>query len=317
MSEVKGKVLKSTGKWYQILLPEGDVVECRIRGRLRLEGLRTTNPITVGDTVILSDKRDEEGKGVITDYELRENYIVRKSTNLSKQMHILAANIDRAYLLVTLKFPETHTVFIDRFLVAAESFRIPVTILFNKVDLLKGEDQVLLDAMMDLYRNVGYTCEAISASNQQNIDFLREEINGKQVMIAGHSGTGKSTLVNALDPSLDLRIGEISSAHHQGQHTTTFAEMHPLATGGFIIDTPGIRAFGIVDLDKEVISHYFPEMRALIGQCKFHNCQHINEPSCAVKVALEEEEIYESRYWTYLQLMNGDEEDVHRRGRSF
>lgn len=317
MSEVKGKVLKSTGKWYQILLPEGDVVECRIRGRLRLEGLRTTNPITVGDTVILSDKRDEEGKGVITDYELRENYIVRKSTNLSKQMHILAANIDRAYLLVTLKFPETHTVFIDRFLVAAESFRIPVTILFNKVDLLKGEDQVLLDAMMDLYRNVGYTCEAISASNQQNIDFLREEINGKQVMIAGHSGTGKSTLVNALDPSLDLRIGEISSAHHQGQHTTTFAEMHPLATGGFIIDTPGIRAFGIVDLDKEVISHYFPEMRALIGQCKFHNCQHINEPSCAVKMALEEEEIYESRYWTYLQLMNGDEEDVHRRGRSF
>lgn len=317
MSEVKGKVLKSTGKWYQVLLPEGDVVECRIRGRLRLEGLRTTNPITVGDTVILSDKRDEEGKGVITDYELRENYIVRKSTNLSKQMHILAANIDRAYLLVTLKFPETHTVFIDRFLVAAESFRIPVTILFNKVDLLKGEDQVLLDAMMDLYRNVGYTCEAISASNQQNIDFLREEINGKQVMIAGHSGTGKSTLVNALDPSLNLRIGEISSAHHQGQHTTTFAEMHPLATGGFIIDTPGIRAFGIVDLDKEVISHYFPEMRALIGQCKFHNCQHINEPSCAVKMALEEEEIYESRYWTYLQLMNGDEEDVHRRGRSF
>lgn len=317
MSEVKGKVLKSTGKWYQVLLPEGDIVECRIRGRLRLEGLRTTNPITVGDTVLLADKRDEEGKGVITDYELRENYIVRKSTNLSKQMHILAANIDRAYLLVTLKFPETHTVFIDRFLVAAESFRIPVTILFNKVDLLKGEDQVLLDAMMDLYRNVGYTCEAISASNQQNIDFLREEINGKQVMIAGHSGTGKSTLVNALDPSLDLRIGEISSAHHQGQHTTTFAEMHPLATGGFIIDTPGIRAFGIVDLDKEVISHYFPEMRALIGQCKFHNCQHINEPSCAVKMALEEEEIYESRYWTYLQLMNGDEEDVHRRGRSF
>jgi ribosome biogenesis GTPase len=317
MSEVKGKVLKSTGKWYQVLLPEGDIVECRIRGRLRLEGLRTTNPITVGDTVLLADKRDEEGKGVITDYELRENYIVRKSTNLSKQMHILAANIDRAYLLVTLKFPETHTVFIDRFLVAAESFRIPVTILFNKVDLLKGEDLVLLEAMMDLYRTVGYPCEAISASNQQNIDFLRTDIKDKQVMIAGHSGTGKSTLVNALDPNLDLRIGEISSAHHQGQHTTTFAEMHPLQTGGYIIDTPGIRAFGIVDLDKEVISHYFPEMRALIGQCKFHNCQHLNEPACAVKEALETGEIYESRYWTYLQLMNGDEEDVHRRGRSF
>lgn len=315
MSEIRGRVIKSTGKWYLVMMPDRSIVECRIRGRLRLEGLRTTNPITVGDTVILDEKRDTEGKGVIIDYDKRDNYIVRKSTNLSKQMHILAANVDRAYLLVTVKFPETHTVFIDRFLVAAESFRIPVTLLFNKVDLLEGEDRILLEALMDMYRTIGYPCEAISASNQQNIDFLREEINHKQVMIAGHSGTGKSTLVNALDPALDLRVGEISSAHHQGQHTTTFAEMHPLASGGFIIDTPGIRAFGIVDLEKEVISHYFPEMRERLGECKFHNCQHLNEPKCAVKEAVESGEIYESRYWTYLQLMNGDDEDVHRRGK--
>jgi ribosome biogenesis GTPase len=316
MSEIRGKVLKSTGKWYHVLLPDGTIIDCRVRGKLRLEGLRTTNPISVGDEVFLDEKRDEEGKGVILDYEQRVNYIVRKSTNLSKQMHILAANIDRAYLLVTLKHPETHTVFMDRFLVAAESFRIPVTLLFNKVDLLNDEERFDLEAIMDMYRVIGYECVAISAINQDNCSFLREEIIGKQVMIAGHSGTGKSTLVNALDDTLQLRIGEISSAHHQGQHTTTFAEMHPLKSGGFIIDTPGIRAFGVVNLDKEVISHYFPEMRALIGQCKFHNCQHINEPNCAVKSELEEGTIYESRYWTYLQLMNNDEDDVHRRGRN-
>lgn len=316
MSEIRGKVLKSTGKWYHVLLPDGTIIDCRVRGKLRLEGLRTTNPISVGDEVFLDEKRDEEGKGVILDYEQRVNYIVRKSTNLSKQMHILAANIDRAYLLVTLKHPETHTVFIDRFLVAAESFRIPVTLLFNKVDLLNDEERFDLEAIMDMYRVIGYDCASISALNQDDCAFLRAEIAGKQVMIAGHSGTGKSTLVNALDDTLQLRIGEISSAHHQGQHTTTFAEMHPLQSGGFIIDTPGIRAFGVVNLDKEVISHYFPEMRALIGQCKFHNCQHINEPNCAVKSELEAGTIYESRYWTYLQLMNNDEDDVHRRGRS-
>lgn len=316
MSEIRGKVLKSTGKWYHVLLSDGSIIDCRIRGKLRLEGLRTTNPISVGDEVFLDEKRDDEGKGVILDYEKRANYIVRKSTNLSKQMHILAANIDRAYLLVTLKHPETHTVFIDRFLVAAESFRIPVTLLFNKVDLLNDEERFDLEAMMHMYREIGYKCVAISAISQDNCTFLREEIKEKQVMIAGHSGTGKSTLVNALDSQLNLRIGEISSAHHQGQHTTTFAEMHPLQSGGFIIDTPGIRAFGVVNLEKEVISHYFPEMRALIGQCKFHNCQHINEPNCAVKSELEAGTIYESRYWTYLQLMNNDEDDVHRRGRS-
>lgn len=298
------------------MLENGSVVECRIRGKLRLEGLRTTNPVAVGDHVLLETARDAEGKGIIADYEKRENYLVRKSTNLSKHMHILAANVDRAYLLVTVKQPETHYVFIDRFLVSAESFRIPVTILFNKVDTLTSEkEQRLLKEMMELYQGVGYPCYAISAKKEESIAFLRKEIDGHQVMIAGHSGTGKSTLVNALDPTLDLRVGEISQAHFQGQHTTTFAEMHPLKSGGFIIDTPGIRAFGIVDLDKEVISHYFPEMRELIGECRFHNCQHLNEPKCAVKEAVEEGKIPETRYNTYVQLMLEDEEDVHRRGR--
>ena len=310
---IKGVVLKSTGKWYTVELNDGSVISARIRGRLRLDGLRTTNPIAVGDIVILDDNPDDEGKHCISDFEKRKNYIVRKSTNLSKQMQILAANVDRAYLLVTLKSPTTQLAFIDRFLVAAESFRIPTTILFNKIDQYAPIEIETVDYLCELYESIGYPCYKISAENKTNIDFLREEIKGKQVMISGHSGVGKSTLVNALDPAMDLRTGEISQAHLQGQHTTTFAEMHKLASGGYIIDTPGIRAFGIVDLDKEVISHYFPEMRSLIGECKFHNCQHLNEPKCAVKEAVENETIAGSRYATYVQLLTEDENDVHRR----
>ncbi len=310
---IKGVVLKSTGKWYTVELNDGSVISARIRGRLRLDGLRTTNPIAVGDIVILDDNPDDEGKHCISDFEKRKNYIVRKSTNLSKQMQILATNVDRAYLLVTLKSPTTQLAFIDRFLVAAESFRIPTTILFNKIDQYAPIEIETVDYLCDLYESIGYPCYKISAENKTNIDFLREEIKGKQVMISGHSGVGKSTLVNALDPAMDLRTGEISQAHLQGQHTTTFAEMHKLASGGYIIDTPGIRAFGIVDLDKEVISHYFPEMRSLIGECKFHNCQHLNEPKCAVKDAVENETIAGSRYATYVQLLTEDENDVHRR----
>ena len=310
---IKGKVLKSTGKWYTVELEDKSVASCRIRGKLRLEGLSTTNPIAVGDIVLLDEKPDEEGKRTIFDFEERRNYIVRKSTNLSKQMQILAANVDRAYLLVTVKSPETHLAFIDRFLVAAESFRIPTTLIFNKIDLYNQEDLLYVDALCDLYNSIGYPCFKISAENKENIDWLREEIKDKQVMISGHSGVGKSTLVNALDATLDLRTGEISQAHLQGQHTTTFAEMHKLSSGGYIIDTPGIRAFGIIDLEKEVISHYFPEMRALIGACKFHNCQHMNEPKCAVKVGVENGEISESRYTTYIQLMTEDQNEVHRK----
>lgn len=308
-----GKVRKSTGKWYTVELPDGTVVNCRIRGRLRLEGLKTTNPIAVGDTVILENDRDEEGKMVISDFEPRTNYIVRKSTNLSKQMQILAANVDRAYLIVTLRSPVTQLAFIDRFLVAAESFRIPVTILFNKVDLYNEKELQEIERLSIMYENIGYPCFKIKAEDPETVAFLKKEIHGKQVIISGHSGVGKSTLVNSIDLELDLRTGEISQAHLQGQHTTTFAEMHKLSSGGYIIDTPGIRAFGIVDLGKEYISHYFPEMRSLIGECKFHNCMHINEPKCAVKEAIENGSIEQSRYKTYLQLMTEDESEVHRK----
>lgn len=313
----KGKVLKSTGKWYIVELENGEIVNCRIRGKIRLEGLKTTNPVSVGDNVILDPKVDEEGNRVILDFEERRNYIVRKSTNLSKQMQILAANVDCAYLLVTTLAPVTHLAFIDRFLVSAESFRIPTTLLFNKIDTYTEDQLEYVDALCDLYSSIGYPCYKISAENGTNIDFLREEIKEKQVMISGHSGVGKSTLVNALDPILDLKTGEISEYHQQGQHTTTFAEMHPLTSGGYIIDTPGIRAFGIVDLEKEVISHYFPEMRKLIGECKYHNCQHLNEPKCAVKDAVETGEISGSRYMTYVQLMTEDESEVHRKKETY
>lgn len=310
---VKGTVLKSTGKWYHVELPDGSLVNCRIRGKLRLDGLKTTNPIAVGDRVTLSEEVDDEGNRTIEGFDERTNYIVRKSTNLSKQMQILAANIDRAYLMVTIHSPVTHLAFIDRFLVSAESFRIPTTILFNKVDMCSEDDMEYIDALMFLYESIGYPCYKISALDSSTIEFLREEIKGKQVMISGHSGVGKSTLVNAIDPNLDLKTGEISKAHLQGQHTTTFAEMHKIESGGYIIDTPGIRAFGIVDMDKAVISHYFPEMRELLNECKFHNCKHLKEPQCAVKNAVEEGKISESRYATYVQLMEEDENDVYRK----
>ncbi|MDX2359968.1 MAG: ribosome small subunit-dependent GTPase A [Crocinitomicaceae bacterium] len=309
----KGKVLKSTGKWYDVELNDGSLVKCRIRGKMRLDELKTTNPIAVGDIVLLNDTIDEEGNRLIEDFEKRHNYIVRKSTNLSKQQQILAANIDQAYLLVTIHSPVTHLAFIDRFLVSAESFRIPTTLLFNKVDVCSEDDMEYIDALAFMYGRIGYPSYKISATDPKSVDFLKEEIKGNQVMISGHSGVGKSTLVNALDPSLDLKTGAISDAHKQGKHTTTFAEMHKLASGGYIVDTPGIRAFGIVDMDKAVISHYFPEMRALMADCKFNNCQHMNEPKCAVKAAVEAGKLDESRYHTYTQLMEEDENDIHRK----
>jgi len=307
---MKGLVLKSTGRWYNVLLETKETIQASIKGKLRIEGLKTTNPVAAGDEVAI----ELEG----TDYTIksiypRKNYIVRKSTNLSKQMQILASNIDRAYLLVTLKSPVTQIAFIDRFLVAAESFRIPTIILFNKVDLFGPKEHTLLKELTEIYSQIGYPCHPISAENQENITFLRAEIQGKQVMISGNSGVGKTTLVNALDPTLNLRTGEISQVHEQGKHTTTFAEMHALQSGGYIIDTPGIRAFGLVDLDKEHYKDYFPEMRELIGECRFHNCKHLNEPHCAIKKAVESGEIAESRYQSYVQLMLEDENDPYRR----
>lgn len=306
----KGKVLKSTGKWYLIELENGETLQAGIRGKIRLKGIKSTNPVAAGDEVMISE--NEDGTGVITEILPRHNYIVRKSINLSKQSHILAANVDRAYLLVTLVAPETHLAFIDRFLVAAEAYRIPVTLLFNKMDLYMEEHLPLVDDIMEIYEEIGYPCEKISALNKTNVEFLRDNIKDKQVMIAGHSGTGKSTLINALDSTLDIKTAEISIHHMQGQHTTTFAEMHKLKTGGYIIDTPGVKAFGVVDLDKKVMSHYFPEMRALLNECKFHNCQHLNEPDCAIKEAVEYGEIHPSRYNTYLDLITEDQTQNYR-----
>jgi ribosome biogenesis GTPase len=308
-----GIVLKSTGKWYTVLTSDGATVKCRIRGKIRLQGLRTTNPIAVGDVVALRSDGTMEEDFVIEDFLPRKNYIVRKSTNLSKQMQILAANVDRAYLLVTLKSPVTQLAFIDRFLVAAESFRIPTTLLFNKIDIYNSKELGEINALIAMYARIGYPSIKISAEKGINIDILQAEIKDQQVMISGHSGVGKSTLCNCLDPDLELETGDLSLAHDQGQHTTTFAEMHPLKNGGFIIDTPGIRAFGIVDLERENIPHYFPEMRDLLGECKFHNCLHLNEPKCAVKEALQNGDLAPSRYNTYLQLMMEDPNDIYRR----
>lgn len=315
---MQGLVLKSTGKIYNIILENGEIVKATIRGKLRIEGLKTTNPIAAGDRVELTAASDTNSQDSKISYSIqsilpRKNYIVRKSTNLSKQMQIIAANVDHAYLLVTLKSPVTQIGFIDRFLVSAEAFRIPTTLLFNKIDLFGAEEERLFTELSAIYTSLGYTCHRICAENEAQISFLRKELKEKQVMISGNSGVGKTTLVNSLDPTLTLRTGEISKVHEQGKHTTTFAEMHSLASGGYIIDTPGIRAFGVIDLEKEHMAHYFPEMRNLIGACRFHNCLHLNEPNCAVKAAVEKDEISFSRYQSYLDLMYEDPSDPHRR----
>jgi len=315
---MQGLVLKSTGKIYNIILEDGEIIKATIRGKLRIEGLKTTNPIAAGDRVVLTATSDTNSQDSPVSYSIqsilpRKNYIVRKSTNLSKQMQIIAANVDHAYLLVTLKSPVTQIGFIDRFLVSAEAFRIPTTLLFNKIDLFGAEEERLFTELSAIYTSLGYTCHRICAENEAQISFLRKELKEKQVMISGNSGVGKTTLVNSLDPTLTLRTGEISKVHEQGKHTTTFAEMHSLASGGYIIDTPGIRAFGVIDLEKEHMAHYFPEMRNLIGACRFHNCLHLNEPNCAVKAAVEKDEISFSRYQSYLDLMYEDPSDPHRR----
>lgn len=310
----KGIVLKSTGKFYNVLTDDGKELTARIRGKIRLEGLRTTNPVAVGDRVeLLVEKNEQEELFTIESIEPRKNYLVRKSTNLSKQKQILAANIDCIYLVITIEQPVTQLGFIDRFLVSAESFRIPVSILFNKIDLYSDESKYKMQEWKTMYEEIGYPCHFISTLESETYSFLNTEIKAKQVLFAGNSGVGKSSIVKCIDPRIDLRIGEISEAHFAGKHTTTFAEMYQVTTGGFIIDSPGIRAFGLVEIEKEVLAHYFPEMRRLIGQCKFHNCMHINEPKCAVKEAVEEGEIAESRYINYLQMLEEHDGDIHRR----
>jgi ribosome biogenesis GTPase len=281
---------------------------------LRLDGIKSTNPIAVGDEIEFEKEPDEdEFMGVIKTILPRKNYIVRKSINLSKRSHILAANIDRVYLIVTLVSPQTQTGFIDRFLVTAGAYHIPVTLLFNKVDLYSELEMVEMQNLKEVYEKAGYTCISITATDPNSVEFLKNEIKGQKVMFGGHSGVGKSTLVNTLDEGLSLRTGLISKSHASGLHTTTFAEMFALNSGGYIIDTPGIRAFGLIDFDKKELSHYFPEMRALLPGCKFNNCQHVNEPKCAVKQAFLDNNLAESRYLNYLKMLEEDENETFRK----
>lgn len=306
---MQGVVIKSTGSWYSVL-SQGSTVECRIKGVFRIKGIKTTNPIAVGDHVDFEMEAD--GRGVIHAIADRKNYIIRKSINLSKQSHILAANVDQAMLVVTLAFPRTSAGFIDRFLLTAEAYHIPTKIIFNKVDLFSA-DEILMKELNDfiaVYEKIGYPCYKVSATEKTDIESLRTLTKGKTTLIAGHSGVGKSTLVNAMDSNLDLKVGEISDAHNKGKHTTTFAEMHLLTYGGFIIDTPGIKELGLVDMEKEEIGDYFPEMHALKNECKFNNCIHLNEPKCAVIAAVEKGEIAISRYTSYVGIINGEELEI-------
>ena len=307
---MKGIVIKSTGSWYTVRLANGEKVNARIKGKFRLKGIKSTNPIAVGDVVFLKKEADETA--VILAIDERKNYIVRKSVNLSKRSHIIAANVDQAILIVTLSQPKTYTAFIDRFLVSAEAYHIPTTIIFNKIDLYTSEEKMELAFLKHSYEKIGYTCLEVSATEKTNIQSVIDIMKDKVSVVAGHSGVGKTTLLNTIEPRLNLKTSAISEMHQQGKHTTTFAEMFVLHFGGFIIDTPGIKAFGLIDFKKEELSHYFIEMRALLKNCHFNNCVHKNEPKCAIKEALEKDEISAFRYHNYLSIYEDDEEEDYR-----
>lgn len=311
--KMKGVVYKSTGSWYTVKSEQGDFYECRIKGKFRMDGIKSTNPVAVGDHVAFKiETKGDETVGVIHKIEARENYIIRKSVNLSKQTHIIAANIDVAFLLVTLNNPPTFTTFIDRFLVTAEAYHIKAVLLFNKIDTYTEDELLEIKFLAALYRNIGYECIGISAATGKNVEKVKVLMKEKVSMFSGHSGVGKSTLVNAIEPSLQLKTSEISEQHKQGQHTTTFAEMYDLSFDAKIIDTPGIKGFGVVEMDKEELGDYFPEFFERKQDCKFNNCLHLEEPQCAIKEALEEEEIAWSRYKSYLQILEGEEEHYRK-----
>ena len=301
----KGLVIKSTGSWYSVKLLDGTIVPCRIKGKFRLQGIQTTNPVTVGDIVQIELQEDENG--MIVKIEPRKNYIIRKSVNLSKKAHIIASNIDLAFLVVTVNYPKTYLNFIDRFLVTAEAYHIPTVLIFNKIDLLSKTELEELETLIQIYSKIGYQCIKTSVEKKVNIEEVKTMMTHKTSVFSGNSGVGKSSLINLIDQSLNIKTSDISDSHNQGKHTTTFAEMHELKFGGHIIDTPGIKGLGIIDIEKEEIHHYFPEMRKRMNECKFNNCVHVNEPACAIKEALEKGEIADFRYENYLNLFHGDD----------
>lgn len=308
---MRGLVIKNTGSWYLVRTDENKDVECKIKGSFRLKEIRSTNPITVGDKVSII--MNEDGTGVITEIEARKNYIIRRSSNLSKQSHIIASNLDLCFLIVTVSKPVTTTVFIDRFLASAEAYRIPVNLLFNKIDICDEDEIEYMETLINLYEYIGYPCYKISAKNSTGVDILNDKLKNRITLFSGHSGVGKSTLINAIVPNATLRTGDISNYHGKGMHTTTFSEMLELPQGGFIIDTPGIKGFGTVDMSPEEISHYFPEIFKFSHNCRFNNCMHTNEPGCAVREAVENHYISESRYKSYINILEDETNDKYRK----
>lgn len=306
----RGIVIKSTGSRYKVLSEDGQIYDCIIKGRFRVKGISTTNPVAVGDRVCFSEG-DEKAAGVIRTIDERKNYIIRKSSNLSRQHQIMAANVDQVLLLVTLVMPRTHQEFIDRFLATAEAYRIKTLIVFNKTDLYGPDEITILNELISLYSGIGYECYPISVLKGDGTAAVAEALKDKISLVAGNSGTGKSSLLNRLNPDLNLRTEEISSCHEQGKHVTTFPEMHPMPFGGYVIDTPGIRGFGIADMDRNEIYHFFPEIFRKSKECKFHNCLHLNEPGCAVREAIRTGEINIRRYRSYLNIL----EDENRKYR--
>ena len=308
----KGLVIKSTGSWFTVESENGELFECKIKGKFRIKGIKSTNPIAVGDHVeftVQNASLDEKEKnvGLITAISERKNYIIRRSQNLSKQSHIIAANVDQAVLVVTLNFPVTTTTFIDRYLASAEAYRIPVLIVFNKIDRLDNEHQILLNSLIDIYTKIGYNCISTSATTGFGIDDLIDALKNKINVVNGHSGVGKSTLINILEPGLKLKTMDISDMHNTGKHTTTFSSLFKLNFGGYIIDTPGIKAFGMLEMEAWEISHYFPEIFKISSLCQYNNCSHTHEPGCAVKNAVENNEIAQSRFISYLGLLEADD----------
>jgi ribosome biogenesis GTPase / thiamine phosphate phosphatase len=305
LSQTIGLVMRSTGSWYDVRTVEGNIMQCRLKGKFKIMGLKVTNPIAVGDRVVYEMEDENRNAGMISEILPRENYIIRKSVHKTAHGHLLATNIDQAVLIATLTFPRTSLGFIDRFLVAAESFRIPTVLVFNKLDLLNEEQIAYQQELTQLYESLNYPCIFTSAVEGNGVNDFFDVLKGKVSLVAGHSGVGKSTLVNSIAPDLDLRTSNVSTFANKGVHTTTFAEMFEIAPETFIIDSPGIKELGLADIEKEEISHYFPEMLALINQCRFNNCQHLDEPNCAIKDAVMEGEIAQSRYFSYLSMMDG------------